>query len=350
MANPPVKFGIVGYGAWGTFHGRAIDLADGAEVAAVCDTSEAALAAAREAFPDAALFSQYEEMLKHPELDVVDLVLPNHLHYEPALAALSAGYHLLLEKPMALSVEECDEITALAEENDRILAIVHEFRLSALWGKVKQLVDAGEVGDPQYVLVELARNPYRRGADGWRFDIDRVGSWILEEPIHFFDLARWYLEAAGEPRVVYAAANSRQPGHAELQDNVSAIMHFDGGRYAVVSQTLAAFEHHHTVKISGTRGAIWASWSGAMDRVLHATAFLKAFDGSEVRAVPIERETGEVHEMVDQIAMMVEAVRTGRLSPMASTGNDGKWAVAMCLAATQSAETGEPVTLQGSAR
>ena len=108
-----------------------------------------------------------------------------------------------------------------------------------------------------------------------------MGSWILEEPIHFFDFARWYLASAGEPQTVYATSNSRQPGHPELRDNFSAIVNFANGAYAVVSQTLAAFEHHQTVKVTGTKGALWASWSGAMDRTLHPTFSLRAFDGEQ---------------------------------------------------------------------
>ena len=100
------------------------------------------------------------------------------------------------------------------------------------------MIDDGFIGQPQYALVELSRNPYRQGSSGWRYDIDRVGNWILEEPIHFFDFARWYLATEGEPTTVYAQANSKQPGHPELQDNFSAILNFDSGAYAVVSQTL----------------------------------------------------------------------------------------------------------------
>ena len=80
------------------------------------------------------------------------------------------------------------------------------------------MIDAGAIGDPQYALIELWRNPYRPGADGWRYDIERVGDWILEEPIHFFDLARWYFAGSGEPVSVYARANALDPDRPALQD------------------------------------------------------------------------------------------------------------------------------------
>ena len=171
-----------------------------------------------------------------------------------------------------------------------------------------------------------------------------MGDWILEEPIHFFDLARWYLSSAGDPESVYAAANSRQPGHPELQDNCSAIVRFPGGAYAVVSQTLAAFEHHQTVKVSGTKGALWASWSGAMDRTEHPTFSLKVFDGQELRQWPIQRAAGELFELEDQMASMVAALRHNQ--PVRCTGRDGKWSVAMCLATQRSVGTDRPVFMK----
>ena len=73
---------------------------------------------------------------------------------------------------------------------------------------------------------------------------------MLEEPIHFFDLARWYLASAGNPVELYALGNSRDPSRPGLYDNFSATFRYANGAYAVVSQTLAAFEHHQTVKIS----------------------------------------------------------------------------------------------------
>jgi myo-inositol 2-dehydrogenase/D-chiro-inositol 1-dehydrogenase len=203
------------------------------------------------------------------------------------------------------------------------------------------MIDDGFVGEPQYVLVELSRRPYRPGADGWRYDIQRVGNWILEEPIHFFDLARWYLSSAGEPQSVTALANSRQSGHPELQDNFSALVRFASGDYAVVTQSLAMFEHHQTVKVAGTKGSLWAGWSGAMDRTRHPTFFLKASNGEAVQEIPLDGTAGELFELESQIAMMIRAVRDGR--PLATTGDDGRWAVAMCAAAQRSVETGRSV-------
>jgi len=331
-----IRFGLIGFGAWGRHHARALGECPETELVAISAQSAATQTEARRLHPGVEVFSDYRELLARPDIEAVDIVLPTDLHFPVASDALRAGKHLLLEKPMALTVAHCDELIQLAAKANRLLAIGHEFRLSSLWGKVKELIDAGAIGEPQYALIELWRNPYRQGAQGWRYDIRRVGNWILEEPIHFFDLARWYLTGAGAPQSVYARANARRPDHPELQDNFSAIVNFPKGAYAVISQTLSAFEHHQVAKVTGTRGALWASWSGAMDRTFHPTFSLKQLNGDKVIDVPITKMTGEVYELVDEVAMVARAVRGE--GPLAATGEDGKWSVRMCLEAQASVE------------
>ena len=338
MSERAIRFGLIGFGAWGQHHASSIVKTDGAELVAIAARTETSRAAAKQIHPQAEVLSDYRKLLALEDVDCVDVVVPSHLHHEIGLAVLDAGKHLLLEKPMGISVAECNDLVQRATDKDRLLAVGHELRLSSLWGRVKELIDEGFVGEPQYVLVELSRNPYRLGSDGWRYDISRVGNWILEEPIHFFDLARWYLSNAGDPVSVYASANSRQPDHPELQDNFSAIVNFPGNRYAVVTQTLSAFEHHLTVKVTGTKGALWAAWSGAKDRTRHPTFALQTFDGEEVRTIEITKITGELFELEDQMAMLVQAIRAGK--PLSCTAEDGRWSVAMCLAAQESVDTG----------
>jgi myo-inositol 2-dehydrogenase / D-chiro-inositol 1-dehydrogenase len=334
----PVAFALVGYGAWGSHHARVLAEGSHTRLVAIAEQSEASRTAAQAAHPQAVVVADYRELLARPDIEAVDVVLPSHLHHEVGSTALQAGKHLLLEKPMALTVAACQELVELARRNDRQLAVGHEFRYSSLWGQVKALVDAGAIGDPQYALIELWRNPYRLGSDGWRYDIRRVGNWILEEPIHFFDLARWYFGKWGEPVSVFARANARNPERPELQDNFSALVEFPEGRYAVISQTLSAFEHHQVAKLTGTHGALWANWSGAMDRTFQPSFSLKHFDGQQVTEVSIPQASGEVYELASEIAGLAIAIRGG--PPPRASGVDGQWSVAMCLKAQESVDTG----------
>ncbi len=343
MSDRVISFGLVGYGLWGLHHARVIAKTPGAKLAAIAEPSEENRAKAKAAHPDVDIVADYRDLVRRTDLDVVDIAAPNRFHYEITRAALEAGKHVLLEKPMATSVAHCDEMIALARRRSLVLAIGHEMRLSALWGKVKQLIRDDAVGPPLYVLIELSRFPYRFGTDGWRFDIQRVGNWILEEPIHFFDLARWFLEGFGTPEQVYARANSKQPGHPELQDNFATIVSFTGGAFAVITETLAAFEHHVTCKVTGTRGAIWAHWSGPDARTTEPAFGLRYSDGSKIEEVKFEKRAGELFELEEEIAAMVRAVRTG--APPVCTAEDGRWSVRLCLAAQQSVDEGRPIVL-----
>ena len=338
-----VRFGLIGYGAWGSHHARAIAAVPDAKLVAVAAHSAASCGRAREDHPDVRVYADYYDLLAREQLDVVDVVLPSHLHHPVGSAVLDSGRHLLLEKPMALSLAQCDDLLRVARERQRLIAVGHELRLSSLWGKVKALIDEGAIGDPLYCLIELWRRPYRLGSGGWRYDLPRVGSWVLEEPIHFFDLARWYFGGAGEPVSVYAAANGRQPGHPELHDNFSAVVTFPNGRYAVISQTLAGWEHHQVAKLTGTAGAVVATWGGAMDRTFEPTFRLQLMRGEHREEVPIAKPSGEVYELVDEVAAVARAVRDG--TPVPCSGEDGRWSVAMCLAAEESLRAGRPVPI-----
>jgi myo-inositol 2-dehydrogenase/D-chiro-inositol 1-dehydrogenase len=341
MSEQPVRFGLVGFGAWGQHHAQSIASHPGAQLVAIVAPSEASRAAAAKAHPQAKVFFDHRAMLAETKLDIVDIVTPSNTHCEIACAALDAGCHVLLEKPMALTIDDCHAMVQRARTRGKHLAVGHEFRLSSQWGEIKKIIDRGVIGDPQYVLVELLRKPYRQGASGWRYDAKRVGSWVLEEPIHFFDLARWYLESAGNPVQLHAYGNSRDPSRPGLYDNFSAMFRYANGAYAVVSQTLAAFEHHQTVKVAGTKGALWAGWSGALDRTLEPTCFLKVFDGDKLVDVELKKQSGEVFELRTQIARCVEMVH-GRATP-AATGEDGLWSTGLCLLAEESIRQKRPL-------
>lgn len=338
------SFGLVGFGAWGKMHAQSISMNPGARLAAIAAPSEASRNEARELYPGAQIFSDHRAMLAGTDLDIVDVVTPSHTHREVCTDALTAGRHVLLEKPMALNIADCRAITGLAKARGCVLAIGHELRLSSQWGEVKRIIDRGTIGTPQYVLVELSRKPYRTGAGGWRYDATRVGSWTLEEPVHFFDLARWYLSEHGDPAWIHAVANSRDASRPGLFDNFSAIVHYASGAYAVVSQTLAAFEHHQTVKIAGTKGAVWAAWSGALDRTLEPVCSLRVFDGEKLENVTLAQQSGEVFELRQEIAMMLRCVREG--APPAASGEDGLWSAGLCLAAEESVKKSAQVDLR----
>jgi myo-inositol 2-dehydrogenase/D-chiro-inositol 1-dehydrogenase len=338
----PLRFGLIGYGLWGRHHAQAIRKAPGASLTAIACRSEATAAAARRDFPEASVYRHYRELLARENVDAVDIVVPNHLHAEIGVAALEHGKDVLLEKPMAVTPGECDRLIGVARRSGRVLSIGHELRLSPQWGRIKALLDTGEIGEPLYVSVSLFRFPYRQGAEGWRYVREQVGSWILEEPVHAFDVVMWYFDAVGDPTALVAAGNNKQRPDG-MYDNFSALLRFPGGRYAAITETLAGFEYHQVAEVVGTEGAIRGWWSGPMDRTLQASFELKVLrrGSTHSETLAIDR-AGEVFDLQEEIAQLVVAFRERR--PLVSA-EEARKRIIVCAAAERSLREGCEVPL-----
>jgi myo-inositol 2-dehydrogenase/D-chiro-inositol 1-dehydrogenase len=330
-----MSFAVAGYGAWGRFHARSIaDALDG-RLVAIAAPSEANAKAAMSDFPDLAVYRSWEALIDDPAIEAIAVATPNHLHAPIAIAALEAGKHVLLEKPMANTLADCDRIVAAARASKAQLSVGLQCRLSPQWGRIRVLIDEAAIGRPQHVHVSLFRHPYRHGSAGWRYDKARVGSWILEEPVHFFDLALWYLARSGRPIKVRALAGGGHPG---MQPTISVLMQFPDGATAAINQILAGFEHHQTVEVVGDKGAVRATWSASTARSLQSatTLRLKRVGADDFEDLPVER-SGEVYELAKQAQASILGFRAGK--PLVSA-KEGRAAVAVCLAAEASAGQG----------
>jgi len=338
-----LRFGLIGYGLWGRHHARAIHQASGATLAAIACAGADSAAVARADFPEVPVFQGYRPLLERADLDAVDIVVPNHRHAEIGVAALEAGKDVLLEKPMALTATECDRLVEAATRHGRVLTIGHELRLSAQWGRVKAILDQGEIGEPLYALVSLFRFPYRQGSGGWRYAAEQVGSWTLEEPVHFFDLLMWYFEQAGDPTSVLAVGSAKDRGPG-MQDNFSAVIRWPGGLHGLVTHTLGGFEHHQVLEVVGREGSLRTWWSGAMDRTLHPTFELKVQrrgrEACETVAIPA---SGELFELEEELRQVVQGFQERR--PVVS-GVEARKRVILCVEADRSLAEGREVALR----
>jgi myo-inositol 2-dehydrogenase/D-chiro-inositol 1-dehydrogenase len=343
MAN--IGFGLLGYGAWGKCHARAIQETPGCELRAVAAHSAESRTAAAET--GATIVAGIEDLASRPDVDVVDIVLPNHLHEAAALAAIGHGKHVLLEKPMSTSIASCDRILAAARQAGVTLLIGHEMRSSPMYATMRRIIDSGRLGEPRYILIDLWRRPYRTGSDGWRLDPARVGNWILEEPVHFFDVAAWYLDRCGSPSSVFAWGN-RSNGDARdlgIEDNFTAMVRYPNGAYAVVSHSLAAVEHHLSIKVFGDRAILRAEWHAELDRSEHPAYSLEISEDGHMTAVDVPGTPGELFELREEIAALARALTSGGSLPI--TPEEGRRAVALCLESVRSLETGQVISCDG---
>jgi myo-inositol 2-dehydrogenase / D-chiro-inositol 1-dehydrogenase len=337
-----MRFGLIGYGLFGRHHARAIAQAPGATLAAIaCRTPETA-EIARKDWPDAAIELDYRTLLARQDIDAVDIVVPNDLHEEIGVAALEAGKDVLLEKPLAPTLAACDHLVEAARRTARVLSIGHELRLSEQWGAIKRLIDADDLGDLRCVTFNLFRFPYRPGSGAWRRDPRRIGSWIMEELVHHFDLVLWYFARWGSPVAVSAAGFSRG-GDPALSEVLTATLRFPGGRYAVVTLTLSGFEYHLACEVIGADGALRAWWSAGMDRTREADFGLtvQRRGASAPVAVPLG-VSGELFELEEQLRRCVGAFR-GRSALVSA--EEARKAVAVCLAVEQALREGREVII-----
>lgn len=145
-----INFGLVGVGFWGPNLARNLNDTENAILAWVCDANEKALGKVTTSYPGVHATSDLGQMLAAPDLDAVVVATPARTHLDIARQCLKAGKHVLVEKPFAMSTAECDELIDIAESKDLKLMVGHTFLYSPPVLKLKELLDAGEVGDVYY--------------------------------------------------------------------------------------------------------------------------------------------------------------------------------------------------------
>jgi len=304
-----MRVGLIGYGAWGQVHAASLSQSKRHSLVSIaCHSAESARKAAIQ-HPGVFITTEAREIFQRHDVDVVDIVVPTHLHVPMAIEALRAGKHVLLEKPMAGTLEECDALMKESNKRGQILCFIHELRCSPQWKWIHDTIQQGRIGSIRYCLFNLFRFPYRRGSGGWRYDPGKVGSWVLEEPIHFIDLMLWYTSPL-LPSSVTAWGNPSSTGFTQ---DFTAVFEFPNGSYGVISQTLSGFEHHQVVEITGTEGAIRSLWSGAMDRTDKPEYSISAQLTGETKpgTIPLEGPSGELFEIETYLEEALSAMESG---------------------------------------
>jgi len=145
-----IGVGVIGYGYWGPNMLRNVASTDGLVPLAVSEIKEERLGLATRAYPSAVGVRSYEDLLQHPQVEAVIIATPLANHFEIARAALLAGKHVLVGKPMASSVEECEELCSLAERCGLVLMVDHTFLYAGAVQKIKEFVTSGIVGELLY--------------------------------------------------------------------------------------------------------------------------------------------------------------------------------------------------------
>ena len=268
--------------------------------------------------------SEYEEMLKDPQVDAVLIASRNQHHAEQALAALRAGKHVFVEKPMALTAEECRELTGAVEASGRQLTVGFNRRFAPYYRELKSALERRV----SPAVVQCRVNSPGISGSYWMAD-PAIGGAILGEACHFIDLMHWLL--GSEP--VCVSAYSLPTGTADPigENNLAASFRFADGSIGNLTYCTVGSRSS-----GGERVEVFSQGVGAFTEDFKRAGVHKGRRRVQSRIWP---DKGYAAQMSD----FVESIRQGR--PPAVTVHDGTRATLGCLAMLESARSGEPVTL-----
>ncbi len=248
--------GLLGYGAIGAEHAEAITATPGLRLVAVADTSSARLDSARTAWPGIDAFARADDLLAHGSVDVVIVSTPPSSHAQWAAAALDAGKHVVVEKPMALTSQECDELLQAGAQAGLTVAVYQNRRFDPDYRLIRAAVDAGRIGDVFH--LEAFVGGYGHPCNYWHSEASVSGGALFDWGSHVIDQVLDLMD--GDVDTVSAINHKRVWHDVTNADQARMTLHFSDGREAtfIYSDLAAALKPRWYVL--GTHGAITGEW------------------------------------------------------------------------------------------
>ena len=337
-----------------------------ARVWALCDLDERRARAFAAETGAEKIYTDYDLALQDPEVDVVDLLVPHHLHCEMAVKACEAGKHVSVQKPMALSLAECDRMIKAAQRAGVLLKVYENFVFYPPYVLAKKLIDEGKIGEPLSIRLKMNAGS---GKYGWRVDpatwawrmqeeLSGGGELVFDDGNHKFSLARYLM---GEPETVFAfIGHTLMEGENYLDKNTGNLVPFYQDAPSVIvwkyrdSQKFGVFDITYSkdleirsdyyacderVEVTGTKGVLWVTrCTGKMLQIPTVVVY------SDCQTTAYDNLRDDwADSFIDSTRDFVEAVRLNR--PPRLTGEDGKEVLKFSLAALRSAREGRPVRM-----
>ena len=332
-----VRFAVIGTAGIGTLHISGMKKVAEARLSAVCDISEAA--AKRAAIENGLekYYTDYREMLADGGFDCVIICTPDACHAEQAINSLASGYHVLCEKPLSMTMEECQAIVDAAKASDKKFMVGQVCRKAPGFVKAKELVDSGEIGELSFVESEYAHDYSLIPGAAWRRDPDYLRHGIVGGGCHAMDLLRWI---AGNPTEVTAYSNRKVLPEWPVDDCYIAIMKYPNDVIGKVMCSIGC-KRPYTMRtqLYGTKGTILCDNTSK-----ELTLFKAQIDPQTKRVkyvpqqIPIEVDS---HNMASEIKDMCDVILHDL--PVETDAVEGANTVAVCLAAVKSSAEGKPV-------
>ncbi len=346
MANE-VRFAIIGTGNIGPFHADAISKINGAKLVAVADIIEEKAKQLADKY-NAEAYADYEKMLERDDIDVVNICTPSGLHMESALKAAENGKHLIVEKPLDITLEKCDRIIDACMESNLKLCVIFPKRFKLAVQKTKEAIEQGRFG--KLVFVNGACNEFRSqeyyDSGKWRgtWALDGGGA-LMNQSIHTID-ALYYLAGDVSSIYAYTATLAR---NIEVEDTAVAAFKLKNGALGMITGTTSVYPGYDPViSIHGDKGSVVINgekiekWDFEIQKEGDSAIRNIGKDNTSSSANdPIKQMSSEGH--MHQIADMIEAIRTDR-QPMVN-GEEGRKAVEIIIGIYGSQKEKKEITL-----
>jgi myo-inositol 2-dehydrogenase/D-chiro-inositol 1-dehydrogenase len=335
VSQENLRFGVLGVGRIGKIHvENLVNRIPGAKVTALSDTFADELAGIAARYGIARTFSDYRELLAHPEVDAVVVCTPTDTHYQILLDAIACGKHIFCEKPVDFSIEKIQFINERAAQQRVQLMVGFNRRFDPNFAKVREAVAVGKVGSPQILRI-TSRDP---GPPPEQY-VRASGGIFLDMTIHDFDMARFLL--ASEVSEVYVrAAVMVDPLFERAGDWDTAItmLTFENGAMGAIDNSRkAVYGYDQRVEVFGSEGMITVTNNTPDNHIyldhagVHSALPLNFF---------MERYT---ESYLREMKAFVDAVVHKKAVPVG--GVDGLEATVIALAAAKSARENRPVKL-----
>lgn len=329
-----IKHGVIGLGWFGEKHCEALAGLPNVELHSLCTRNPQRLAEVGKTFAVQRQFTDFNRMLADPELESVSITTMWDQHADPAVAALRAGKHVFLEKPMASTVADCDAIVAEARKAKGFFMVGHICRFNPRYAAAKQEIAAGKIG--KIVSLYARRNlPAFVGAQV----LPKIGP-IIGDGVHDTDLMLWYTGA----KIVSAYAQTVNVRGFKHPDIGWTMYRFDNGATGVLEDNwclpdTTAFQIDERMEINGTEGSIYIHDTHPNFSIVDKTGWHSP-DTTYWPSIHGVR-SGALRE---ELSYFANCVAQGQ-RPTVITPEESREAVRACLAAEQSAATGQIVKL-----
>lgn len=330
-----VRWGVIGLGWFGEVHADNLAEMPDIELTALCTRRPERLAEVADRLNVEQRYTNYHDLLADPNIDAVSITTHIYDHREIAIDALRSGKHVFLEKPMAPTVADCDQIIEAADEANGLFMVGHICRFDPRVTLAKQAIDEGRIG--KIISMHARRNLSKEIG---RMVLDDISA-LMGDGIHDADLMLWFSGA----KVTSVYAQEVHPGQNKYPDGGWSIARLDNGAVAVVESVWhlpesTPYTIDARLEVIGTEGALYIN-CGEAGLAIHDANGVKMPD-TMYWPRPLGNYTGILQ---DELRYFANCVRSGE-TPQRITAPESRAAVAWMAAATESAQSGTVISFE----